>query len=88
MGTEGYKGPLLRGMMFSYNLLIKLVIYLIWNFPGGSDDKESACNAGDLGSVPASWLPAPLFLPGEFMDRGAQQYTVHRVTKSWTRLSD
>ena len=21
-------------------------------FPGGSDDKESACNSGDLGSVP------------------------------------
>ena len=26
-------------------------------FPGGSDGKESACNAGDLG---------PEFLPGEF----------------------
>ena len=23
-------------------------------FPGASDDKESACNAGDLGSVPGS----------------------------------
>ena len=23
-------------------------------FPGGSDGKESACNAGDLGSIPAS----------------------------------
>ena len=23
-------------------------------FPGGSDDKESACNAGDPGSIPAS----------------------------------
>ena len=22
------------------------------DFPGGSDDKESACNAGDLGLVP------------------------------------
>ena len=21
-------------------------------FPGGTDDKESACNAGDLGSIP------------------------------------
>ena len=21
-------------------------------FPGGSDDKESTCNAGDLGSIP------------------------------------
>ena len=24
------------------------------DFPGGSDDKESACNAGDLGSIPGS----------------------------------
>ena len=23
-------------------------------FPGGSDGKESACNAGDLGSIPGS----------------------------------
>ena len=23
-------------------------------FPGGSDSRESACNAGDLGSIPAS----------------------------------
>ena len=23
-------------------------------FPGGSDSKESACNAGDLGSIPGS----------------------------------
>ena len=23
-------------------------------FPGGSDGKESACNAGDLGSIPVS----------------------------------
>ena len=25
---------------------------LLMSFPGGSDGKESACNAGDLGSVP------------------------------------
>ena len=24
----------------------------IFSFPGGSDGKESSCNAGDLGSVP------------------------------------
>ena len=23
-------------------------------FPGGADDKESTCNAGDLGSIPES----------------------------------
>ena len=24
-------------------------------FPGGSDSKESACNAGDLGSISLGW---------------------------------
>ena len=28
------------------------------------------------------WLPTPVFFPGEFMDRGAWQATVHGVTKS------
>ena len=39
----------------------------------GSDSKESACNAGDLGLIPGwkipwrrEWLPTPEFLPGEF----------------------
>ena len=43
-------------------------------FPVGSDGKESACNAGDLGLIPESgrspgegqWQPTPLFFPGEF----------------------
>ena len=25
---------------------------MIWGFPGSSDDKESACKAGDPGSIP------------------------------------
>ena len=61
-------------------------------FPGGSDGKESACNAGDLGLIPGSGRP-----PGEengyplwycclenSMDRGAWWATVHRVSKNWT----
>ena len=32
--------------------LKKILIYM--GFPGGSDGKESACNAGDPGSVPGS----------------------------------
>ena len=39
-------------------------------FPGGSDGKESACSAGEVGSIPGSgrrkWQPAPAFLPREF----------------------
>ena len=42
-------------------------------FHGGSDDKESACNVRDLGSIPGlgrfPWrreqLPTPVFWPGE-----------------------
>ena len=40
-------------------------------FPGGSDGKESACNEGDLGSIPGLrrsprvWQPTSVFLPGE-----------------------
>ena len=41
-------------------------------FPGGSDGKESACNAGILGSNPRTgipwrraWQTTPVFLPGE-----------------------
>ena len=64
--------------------------------PAGSDGKESACDAEDLGLIPGSGRS-----PGEGngyplqysclenpMDRGAQWAIVHGVTKSWTRLSD
>ena len=42
-------------------------------FPGGSDGKESACDAGDPGSIPGfgrspgdrNGLPTLVFLPGE-----------------------
>ena len=61
-------------------------------FPGGSDGKKSACNAGDIGSIPGSGRS-----PGEgngypllysclenSMDRGAWQATVQGITKSGT----
>ena len=43
-------------------------------FSSSSDDKESACNAGDPGSILGSgrspgeskWQLVPIFLPGEF----------------------
>ena len=42
-------------------------------FPGGSEGEASACNVGDLGSIPGSGrspgegngTPLPVFLPGE-----------------------
>ena len=61
-------------------------------FPDGSDGKESAYNAGDLGSIPGSGRS-----PGERhgnplqysclenpMDRGAWWAVVHGVTQSDT----
>ena len=58
----------------------------ITGFPDSSVGKQSACNAGDLGSIPGfgkiPWrrerLPTPVLWPGEF----------HGVVKSWTGLSD
>ena len=65
-------------------------------FCGGSDDKESSCNAGELG-----WMPGLGRSPGEVngnplqysclgspMVRGAWQVTVYGVAKSWTRLNN
>ena len=60
-------------------------------FPDSSFGKESACNAGDLGSVPK--LGRSL---GEGKDYPLQHSglgnsllsIVHGVPKSWTRLSD
>ena len=62
------------------------------NISGGSDSKESACNAGALCFIPGSGRS-----PGEVngyplqysclenpMDRGTWQVTVHGVAKSLT----
>ena len=54
--------------------------------PGGSDGKESACNAGDLGSVPGAGR-SPGGGHGNPLHRGAWRATVRAVTKSQTRLS-
>ena len=65
-------------------------------FPGGSEVKVSACNAGDLDSIPGSGRS-----PGEGNGNPLQysclenpvdgrdwKAAVHSVAKSWTRLSD
>ena len=50
--------------------LILAKISLLWGFPAGSDDKESAYNAGNPGLIPGSGRSpgegTPVFLPGEF----------------------
>ena len=65
-------------------------------FPGGSEVKASACNAGDLGSIPGlgrspgeeNGNPLQYSCLENPMDRGALWAIVHRVAKSQTRLSD
>ena len=67
----------------------------MWGFPRGSDGKESACNAGDPGSIPGSGRspgegdggPLQYSCLEEFqysMDRGTWWATVHAVPKSQT----
>ena len=73
-----------------------LTIVLSRGFPGGSDGKESACNAGDAGLIPGSGIssgeengtPLQYSCLGNPTDRGVWQATLHGVTKSQTRLSD
>ena len=63
---------------------------------GSSEGKESACNAGDLGSVPGlgrslgegNGYSLQYSCLENSMDRGACLAIVHGVTKSWTQLSD
>ena len=62
----------------------------------GSNCKESACNAGDLVSIPGSGrspgegngYPLPYSCLENPMDRGAWRATVHGVTKSGACLRD
>ena len=59
-------------------------------FFGGSDSKESACNAGDPGSIPGSGRspvegngnPLQYSCLENSIHRGAWWATVYRVTKS------
>ena len=65
-------------------------------FPGGSEGKESACNAGDLGLIPGlgrcpgegKGCPLHYSCLENSMDRGAWWATVRGVAKSLTRLRE
>ena len=71
--------------------IIKSTLTLIKGFPCGSAGKESACNAGDLGSIPGLGRS-----PGEGKGyplqytglENSMDCTVRAVTKSQTRLND
>ena len=73
------------------SLLLALNSVLHSGFPCGSAGKESACNEGNLGSIPGLGRS-----PGEGKGyplqycglENSMDCIVHEVTKSWTRLSD
>ena len=84
-------GPCTKNRLYISQMFLDL-LYIRWAFPGGSDSKESACNAGDLDSIPGLGRP-----PGEgngnplqysclenSMDRGSWWVAIHVVTKSQT----
>ena len=87
---------LLLGWLMCFQLCPEFSQHYHWGFPGSSDSKVSAYNAGNLGPIPGSGRS-----PGEGngnpfqysclenpKDQGAWWATVHGVTKSQTRLSD
>ena len=72
--------------------------YVHLGFPSGSAGRESACNVGDLGSIPGFGrspgggqdmaTPSSIIDWRIPMDRGDWQATVQRVAKSRTQLND
>ena len=62
--------PCILNWRVSYNSNSQ-ALPLTMGFPGGSDGKESAYNAGDLGLIPGkipwrkAWQPTAVFLPRE-----------------------
>ena len=75
--------------------LMPLIVHLK-DFPSGSASKESACNAGDAGSIPGlgrspgegNGNPLQYCCLGNPMDRGAWWATVQEVEKHWAPLSN
>ena len=83
-------------LLFFWSFLFNLTIAdLTIIFPGGSEGKASACNAGDLGSIPGlgrspgegSGNPLQYSCLENPMDREACWATVHAIAKSRTQLS-
>ena len=81
-----------QGILSVVELLGPIVVL---GFPDGSDSKESACNAGDLGSNPGlgrspgeeNGNPLQYSYLENSMGRGAWQATVHGVSPWTERLT-
>ena len=91
--TGELHGPILR-IRFSYRVLecrhFGGITLISWDFPGGSDSKESACNAEDPGSIPGlgrspgegNGNPLQSSCLENSTDRKAWQDIIHGVAKS------
>ena len=87
--------PLYSPFMFSFCFIKCFMVFQVMGFFGGLDSKESACNAGDLSSVPGSGgssregngCPLQYSCLENPMDRRVWQATVHELPKSRTPLS-
>ena len=77
------------------NVPLRWDILMKGDFPDGASGKEPTCQYRRhktygfnpwIRKIPwrRKWQPTPVFLPGEFHDRGARWATVHGVTKSQT----
>ena len=77
-------------------MIMLMEVSRVGGFPGGSGGKESACNAGNLGTIPGLGRspggghgnPLQYSCLENYMDRGTWGAIVHGVAKSRTRLSD
>ena len=78
-----------------YLVFLSFYFFIYKNTPGGSEVKVSACNVGDLSSIPGlgrspgegNGKTLQYSSPENPMDRGAWWATVHGVAKGQTRLS-
>ena len=90
--SQALSNPLWHVGQTVFHLFHLVSLYLA--FPDGSDGKRICLQGTRPGFNPwvrkipwrTEWQPTPVFLPGEFHDRGAWWATVYGVAKSWTRL--
>ena len=84
------------GLLHTSECISCVKFYLVCVFPCVSNSKESACNMGDLGSMPGlgrspgegNGNPLQYYCQENSTDRGALRAIVHGVIKSRTQLSD
>ena len=52
--SESYHLPHPQFIHIHWKMYLLIIYYILKSFPYGSDSKEYACNAGDVGLIPGS----------------------------------